>query len=142
MRPCPSQPDRGASNEWPVKDACEVRALRARDRNASRPSLEIGRTRSWPETVIKLLQKHAWVINVGRDISVDEGALVEDLEKGEIGGAALDVFDKEPLPRRQSSLEGTELGYIPTHSRWQASGVGWADRGQLKKIPGGAGTKE
>lgn len=47
---------------------------------------------------LALLPKHAWVVNVGRGTSVDEDALVEALEKGEIGGAALDVFQTEPLP--------------------------------------------
>jgi phosphoglycerate dehydrogenase-like enzyme len=45
-----------------------------------------------------LLPKHAWVVNVGRGTSVDEDALVDTLEKGSIGGAALDVFETEPLP--------------------------------------------
>ncbi|KAI0421312.1 D-isomer specific 2-hydroxyacid dehydrogenase [Xylaria grammica] len=47
---------------------------------------------------LKLLPKHAWVVNVGRGTSIDEDALADALEKGEIGGAALDVFVKEPLP--------------------------------------------
>ncbi|GME43747.1 2-Hacid-dh-C domain-containing protein [Neofusicoccum parvum] len=47
---------------------------------------------------LKLLPKHAWVVNVGRGTSIDEDALVDALEKGEIGGAALDVFETEPLP--------------------------------------------
>ncbi|EXJ92388.1 hypothetical protein A1O3_00938 [Capronia epimyces CBS 606.96] len=47
---------------------------------------------------LKLLPSHAWIVNVGRGTSVDELALVDALEKGEVGGAALDVFDKEPLP--------------------------------------------
>ncbi|KAI1122885.1 D-isomer specific 2-hydroxyacid dehydrogenase [Nemania abortiva] len=47
---------------------------------------------------LALLPKHAWVVNVGRGTSVDEDALADALEKGEIGGAALDVFVKEPLP--------------------------------------------
>ncbi|KAL4887216.1 D-isomer specific 2-hydroxyacid dehydrogenase [Aspergillus karnatakaensis] len=47
---------------------------------------------------IKLLHKQAWVVNVGRGVSVDEDALVDALEKGEIAGAALDVFQTEPLP--------------------------------------------
>ncbi len=47
---------------------------------------------------LKLLPKHAWVVNVGRGTSIDDDALVSALEKGEIGGAALDVFTTEPLP--------------------------------------------
>lgn len=44
------------------------------------------------------LREHAWVVNVGRGTSVDEDALVDSLTKGQIGGAALDVFETEPLP--------------------------------------------
>ena len=47
---------------------------------------------------LRMLPRHAWVINVGRGTSVDDDALVDALEKGEIGGAALDVFVEEPLP--------------------------------------------
>lgn len=47
---------------------------------------------------LKLLPKHAWVVNVGRGTSIDEEALADALERGELGGAALDVFKTEPLP--------------------------------------------
>ncbi|KAK1759821.1 D-isomer specific 2-hydroxyacid dehydrogenase [Echria macrotheca] len=47
---------------------------------------------------IAMLPKHAWVVNVGRGTSVDEEALADALEKGELCGAALDVFETEPLP--------------------------------------------
>lgn len=47
---------------------------------------------------LALLPPHAWVVNVGRGTSIDEAALVAALERGEIGGAALDVFVEEPLP--------------------------------------------
>lgn len=47
---------------------------------------------------LKLLPKHAWVVNVGRGTSIDEDALATAVEQGEIAGAALDVFEKEPLP--------------------------------------------
>ncbi len=47
---------------------------------------------------LALLPAHAWVVNVGRGTTVDEDALVRALQAGELGGAALDVFETEPLP--------------------------------------------
>ncbi|MBL7396002.1 NAD(P)-dependent oxidoreductase, partial [Escherichia coli] len=44
------------------------------------------------------LPENALVINVARGPVVDQGALVEALETGQIAGAGLDVFDEEPLP--------------------------------------------
>ncbi len=38
------------------------------------------------------------VINVGRGPVIDEKTLVKALSNGRIRGAALDVFDHEPLP--------------------------------------------
>jgi D-2-hydroxyacid dehydrogenase (NADP+) len=44
------------------------------------------------------MKSNACLINVGRGPLVDERALIEALEQRKIGGAALDVFEPEPLP--------------------------------------------
>jgi glyoxylate reductase len=45
---------------------------------------------------LKLLQKHVYIINTARGEIVDENALTRMLEKNEIAGAGLDVFEHEP----------------------------------------------
>jgi D-3-phosphoglycerate dehydrogenase len=44
------------------------------------------------------MRSGGWLINVARGALVDEAALVEVLEDGHMSGAALDVFEAEPLP--------------------------------------------
>lgn len=60
------------------------------------------------QTRLKLMKKNAMLINVARGAIIDEGALLEMLQKGEIAGAGLDVFMDEPLtgsaPSRSQSL--------------------------------------
>lgn len=50
------------------------------------------------EAELKAMKSSAVLINVGRGPVVVESALVAALEKNQIKGAALDVFDVEPLP--------------------------------------------
>ena len=44
------------------------------------------------------MERDAWLVNVARGGVVNTGALVDALRSGQIGGAALDVTDPEPLP--------------------------------------------
>ena len=47
---------------------------------------------------MSLLPQGAYIVNVGRGSAIDEEALADNLESGHLAGAALDVFQTEPLP--------------------------------------------
>jgi D-3-phosphoglycerate dehydrogenase len=55
------------------------------------------------------------IINTARGPLVDEPALVAALQNGQIAGAALDVFEKEPLPL-DSPLRGMDNVMLAPHN--------------------------
>jgi D-3-phosphoglycerate dehydrogenase len=61
------------------------------------------------------MKEDAILINASRGPVVDEEALVEALQDGKIGGAALDVFEEEPLPD-DSPLRGMESVMLAPHN--------------------------
>ena len=64
----------------------------------------------------------AYLVNTSRGPIVDEAALVDVLERKTIAGAALDVFDQEPLPlnhplrRLENTVITPHLGYVVQES--------------------------
>jgi phosphoglycerate dehydrogenase-like enzyme len=76
--------------------------------------------------VLALLPAHAWLVNVGRGSTVDEAAVLAAIRAGHLAGAALDVFETEPLPP-ESGLWDEPAVIISPHA---AGGrpIGAADR--------------
>ena len=62
---------------------------------------------------IQLLKEGAGFINIGRSPIVDYVALANRLQKGELLGAVLDVFDQEPLAPTSTFWETQNLMVLP-----------------------------
>lgn len=68
-----------------------------------------GTQRLMGEAELRAMKPQSVLINIGRGSTVDEQALVKALEEGRLRGAALDVFETEPLP--------------PGHAFWRLENV-------------------
>jgi phosphoglycerate dehydrogenase-like enzyme len=62
---------------------------------------------------IARMKRGARLINVGRGSLLDEAALVQALDSGALGGAALDVTATEPLPAESSLWKAPNLFVTP-----------------------------
>jgi len=60
----------------------------------------------------------AWLINISRGQVVDERALIDALQRGQIGGACLDVFREEPLPDDSPLWSLPNAIVTPHNSGW------------------------
>lgn len=65
------------------------------------------------ERRLRLMKKGAFLINVGRGISVDQAALIRVLQEGHLGGAALDVTVPEPLAADDPLWDAPNLVITP-----------------------------
>jgi D-3-phosphoglycerate dehydrogenase len=63
-----------------------------------------------------LMKSSSVLINTARGPLVDEKALVSALQSGQIGGAALDVFEFEPLPKDSPLLKMDNVMLAPHNS--------------------------
>ena len=69
---------------------------------------------------LSLMRPTAFLLNMGRGGIVDEQALAEAISNGTIAGAALDVFEVEPLPADSPLLHTSHperLRFTP-HTGW------------------------
>lgn len=73
-----------------------------------------------PETVhilneerIRRLPREAYLVNVGRGSAIDQGALERCMREGHLAGAALDVFELEPIPPGDSIWSCPRLHITP-----------------------------
>lgn len=72
---------------------------------------------------LAMMKPAAIIVNMGRGGIVDEAALAEVIDNDLIGGAALDVFTKEPLPGDSPLLRTRhpeKLRFTP-HTAWASS---------------------
>ena len=63
--------------------------------------------------ILEAMREDAYLVNVARGEVVDQDALITALDDGEIAGAALDVFETEPLPASSPLWEMDEVIVSP-----------------------------
>jgi len=71
-------------------------------------------TRLIGEAELRAMKPSAVLINIARGAVIDEGVLIRALKEHWIGGAALDVFEREPLPS-DSELWGLDNVLVTPH---------------------------
>lgn len=81
------------------------------------------------KTRIGLMKKGSYLINVARGTLIDQDALINALERGQLAGAGLDVTEPEPLPK-ESKLWHMPNVLVTPH----ASGLSKSDPHQVFEI--------
>lgn len=69
------------------------------------------------EAALKAMKKNACLINIARGSIIDEAALIMVLKSNHLRGAALDVFEEEPLPSDHPLWDLSNVIITP-HNSW------------------------
>ena len=67
--------------------------------------------------LLALMRPSAYLINTARGLLIDEEALLDVVQNGQIAGAALDVLASEP-PLPDHPFLGDDRFFITPHSAW------------------------
>ena len=81
-----------------------------------------------------LMKQGAFLINVARGGVIDTDALITALNSGHLGGAAIDVYDQEPLPANHPLLECEQVILTPHCADMTPEGVELLNEGAVDNI--------
>ena len=80
------------------------------------------------------MKSNALLINVARGEVVDTEALVEALNSGHLGGAAIDVYDEEPPPADHPLLACDQVILTPHCADMTPEGVDLLNEGAVDNV--------
>ena len=83
---------------------------------------------------LELMKQNSLLINVARGQIVDTNALVSALSSGHLGGAAIDVYDQEPLPGNHPLLTCEQVILTPHCADMTPEGVELLNEGAVDNI--------
>ena len=81
-----------------------------------------------------LMKPDALLVNVARGPIVDTNALVDALNSGHLGGAAIDVFDQEPIPADHPLLGCEQVVLTPHCADMTPEGVDLLNEGVVDNV--------
>jgi D-3-phosphoglycerate dehydrogenase len=85
-------------SETPIKMVALDELLASADFISLNPDLNPTSYHLIGKQQLEMMKPGAYLINASRGPVVDEPALIKPMQEGQIAGAALDVFEEEPLP--------------------------------------------
>jgi len=86
------------------------------------------------EKEFNMMKKNVLFINAARGGLIDNNALVKYLENGHIGGAALDVFEIEPIPKSHPILKCEQVIFTPHNADLTPECIDELNKGAIDNI--------